>query len=88
MDHVFHPDVITILRKRCSELSLMELREYSVITFEAITDLFFLSEADMAVGTPVHSALPGAFLDILYGGAAQKKGTFLLWKWLFVVIIV
>ena len=76
MDHVFHPDVITILRKRCSELSLMELREYSVITFEAITDLFFLSEADMAVGTPVHSALPGAFLDILYGGSAQRKGIF------------
>ena len=76
MDHVFHPDVITILRKRCAELSLMELREYTAITLEAITDLFFFSETDMAVGTPVHSALPGAFLDILYGGSANRKGTF------------
>ena len=77
MDHVFHPDVIKILRKRCAELSLMELREYSAITLEAITDLFFFSESDMEVGTPAHSALPGAFLDILYGGSAQRKGTFL-----------
>ena len=80
MDHVFHPDVITILRERCAELSLMELREYTAITLEAITDLFFFSETDMAVGTPVHSALPGAFLDILYGGSANRKGTFDLKK--------
>ena len=80
MDRVFHPDVITILRKRCAELSLMELREYSAITFEAITDLYFFSEADMAIGTPVHSALPGVFLDILYGGSANRKGIFLFRK--------
>ena len=76
MDHAFHPDVIAILRRRCSQLSLMELREYSVITYEAITDLCFLSEEDLAVGTPVHAALPGAFLDILYGGSANRQGIF------------
>ena len=76
MDHAFHPDVIAILRRRCAQLSLMELREYSIITYEAITDLCFLSEDDLVVGTPVHAALPGAFLDILYGGSANRRGIF------------
>ena len=73
---VFSPEVIAILRRKTADLSLIELREYSAITFEAITDLQFLSEEDLAVGTPIHSALPGAFLDILYGGSSNRPGTF------------
>ena len=75
MDHVFNPDVIAILRKQCANLSLLELREYSAITYEAITDLRFLSEADLEVGTPVRAALPGAMLDILFGGSSNRQGT-------------
>ena len=74
MDHVFDPNVIEILRRRCSDLSLLELREYSAITYEAITDLRFFSEADLAVGTPVHAALPGAMLDVLFGGSSDRQG--------------
>ena len=77
MNHVFNHDVIAILRKRCANLSLLELREYSAITYEAITDLRFFSEADLVVGTPVRAALPGAILDILFGGSAERQGT--LW---------
>ena len=86
MDHVFNPTVIEILRRRCSDLSLLELREYSAITYEAITDLRFFSEADLAVGTPVRAALPGAILDILFGGSSKRQGT--LYCNLFVFILI
>ena len=74
MDLVFSPEVVALLRRKCADLSLLELREYSAITYEAITDLQFLSEEDLAVGTPVRVALPGAFLDILYGGSSKRQG--------------
>ena len=72
---VFPPEVIAILRRRTVDMSLLELREYSAITYEAITDLQFFSEADLAAGTPIHSALPGVFLDIFYGGSSNRQGT-------------
>ena len=88
MDHVFSHDVIAILRKRCADLSLLQLREYSAITYEAITDLSFFSEADLAIGTPVHAALPGAILDILFGGSSDRQGTLFVLVYLFSILCV
>ena len=86
MDHVFNHGVVAILRKRCADLSLLELREYSAITYEAITDLSFFSEADLAIGTPVRAALPGAMLDILFGGSSERSGTLYFYYLIYLLI--
>ena len=76
MSLVYPLPVIAILRQHCSTLSLMELREYAVITYEAITDLSLFHKDCLAVGTPAQQILPGAFLDILFGGTTRRPGTF------------
>ena len=78
MDVIYPPPVISILRKRCTELSLIELQEYVVLTFEAITDLSLLPIDVLAVGTPLHDILPGVFLDIFYGGSSNRSGKYSL----------
>ena len=74
MSLVYPMPVVAILRKHCSTLSLMELRQYAMITYEAVTDLSLYHRDYLAVGTPAHQILPGAFLDILYGGSSQRSG--------------
>ena len=76
MDLVYSPAVISILRKRCTELSLIELQEYVILTFEAITDLFLIPTDALVVGTPVHDMLPGLFLDIFYGGSSNRASKY------------
>ena len=77
MSKVYPMPVIAILREHCANLSLMDLREYAMITYEAITDLSLYHNDCLVVGTPAHQILPGAFLDIIYGGSAQRSGMFL-----------
>ena len=76
MDLIYPPPVISILRKRCTELSLIELQEYVILTFEAITDLSLLPTDVLAAGTPLHDILPGLFLDIFYGGSSNRSGKY------------
>ena len=73
---IYPAPVIAILRKRCTELSLIELQEYVILTFEAITDLYLLSSDVLAAGTPLHDILPGLFLDIFYGGSSNRSGKY------------
>ena len=80
MSLVYPMPVIAILRKHCSTLSLMELRQYAMITYEAVTDLSLYHRDYLAVGTPAHQILPGALLDVLFGGSTQRTGKFCFGK--------
>ena len=75
MSLVYPMPVVAILREYCSRLSLIELREYAMVTYEALTDLSLYHNDQLATGTPAHQILPGAFLDILFGGSLQRSGT-------------
>ena len=74
MSQVYAMPVIAILREKCSELSLMELRERVLLICEAITDLSLFHTDLLAIGTPAHQILPGALLDILYNGSSYRPG--------------
>ena len=84
---IYPPPVIAILRKRCTELSLMELQEYVVLTFEAITDLGLFPSDVLAAGTPLHDILPGLFLDIFYGGSSNRSGKYSITLFLILCVL-
>ena len=75
IDTLYCPDVVSIVRKYLSDISLHQLRESVLFLLEIVTDLSCLPQHLLQSGTPSVEMLQRAILDSLYFGSSNRPST-------------
>ena len=78
LSHVLPHDVLMIVRKHISSISLIKLRSGSFKLLEFITNLGSLQSCYLAPGSPSLALLQTAVFDLIYGSSRRRPGKLLI----------